>query len=236
MRTPLRFIALLCLLYAMTGAGIAKDGAEYALRWDPTQGGPATPAAAMKLLKMRVRKTQNYEVEYFDVTLPAGTPEGFDAIVRRRRSDTETELTYKLRGGEPLPSEPTLKDWRCPLPRPHERKDEVDVTFMADALTQAAYSRSCSHAGSARELAVPAALQPRAKGCASRMLRLAAKHLKVEQWHLADGSKLLEASWQGANNGRDRDRFRDEVVKPLLGAGAAPLNRSKSAIGGACTK
>jgi hypothetical protein len=212
------------------------QGAEYSLRWDPTQGGPATPAAAIKRLGLKVHKTQDYQVEYFDIALPAGTPEGFDAIVRRRQSDTETELTYKLRGGQPLPAAPNLKNWDCPLPSPNKRKDEIDVTFLADALTQTAFSRSCSHASGARDLAVPAALQARPKGCSSRMHRLASKHLKVERWQMADGSTLIEASWLGTDRPRDRDRFQREVVTPLLGAGAVPMNRSKSAIGGECTK
>lgn len=210
------------------------------MRWDPGQGGPASAAEALKALKLRVTERSEYTIEYFDVTPSEALPPGFSAIMRRRLSGDEAELTLKLRGTARLPDKPSLKHWACPLPRPQKRKDESDITFMGPEDTRKAWSRSCSHESADRQLQVPAALAARPKGCTSTMTRLEAGKLKLEQWRMGDGSTLLEASRVARDTPADLAAFRNTVVAPLLASGIRPLDRSKSAIGGdgaaACVK
>lgn len=225
-------IVLAAACAVASAASTAKPaGAEYSVRWDPTQGGPASAADALKALKLSVDERSEYAVQYYEVTAPETPPPGFDAIMRKRHSADEAELTYKLRGHEPLPGQPTLKKWACPLPTPQKRKDEADVTFMGRDDTRKAWSRSCSHESKDLQLHVPAALAAQPKGCASTMLRLEAGKLKVEQWRMADGSTLLEASRLARDTPGDLAAFRDKVLAPLLAQGIQPIDRSKSAIG-----
>ena len=227
---------LLAALAAMLPCALqaAAPAAEFAVRWDPRQGGPATPQDALRALRLQPGKTRHFEVSYFDFTPPAGLPPGFDPILRRRSSDGTTELTFKLRGGAPLPAHPALRQWACPLGATRDRKDEVDVGFAADGRTLTAYSRSCSIEAPAPGPQPPAALQAQPKGCGSTMTRLQAGKLKVEQWQLADGTTLLEASRPGKHSEASMRAFEREVLKPLLALKIQPLERSKSAIGGDC--
>ena len=226
---------LLCAAALPALASRAAD-AEFAVRWDPREGGPATPQAAMRELQLEAGQTRRFEIEYFDFVPPQGLPPGFDPILRKRFSDGETELTFKLRGPVPLPPHPALKQWDCPLGTTRDRKDEVDLSFLADGKVVTAYSRSCSIEARGRELQPPATLQPRPRGCASTMTRLQAGKLKIEEWRLADGTVLLEASRPGRHEARSVQAFEREVLKPLLALKVQPLQRSKSAIGGECAK
>ena len=233
MKPLLRFgLAVACALASATV--IAKpERAEYSVRWDPAQGGPASAADALKALQLRSTERSEYAVQYYEVNAPDALPPGFDAIMRKRHSADEAELTFKLRGHVPLSGQPALNQWTCPLPAPHKRKDEADVTFMGRDDTRKAWSRSCSHASADLQLQLPAALAAQPKGCPSTMLRLEAGKLKVEQWRMADGSTLLEASRLARDTAGDRAAFRDKVLAPLLAQGIQPIDRSKSMIGGA---
>ncbi|MEO7852750.1 MAG: hypothetical protein ABIR94_10940 [Rubrivivax sp.] len=202
------------------------------MRWDSGQGGPASAADALQALKLRVTKRTKYTIEYFNVTPPEAPPPGFSAIMRRRLSGDEAELTFKLRGTTALADKPSLKHWACPLPRPQKRKDESDITFMGPDDTRKAWSRSCTHESADRQLQVPAALAARPKDCTSTMTRLEAGKLKVEQWRMGDGSTLLEASHVARDTPADLAAFRNKVLTPLLASGIRPLDRSKSSIGG----
>lgn len=228
-------VLLLCAA-ALPGPAAAAAGAEFAVRWDPREGGPATPEAAVRELKLRAGASRRFEIEYFDFVPPPHLPPGFDPILRRRFSDGETELSFKLRGSVPLPPRPTLKQWVCPLGATKDRKDEVDLSFLAEGKVATAYSRSCSIEAKGRELEAPAPLQPRPRGCASTMTRLRAGTLKLEEWRLADGTVLMEASRPGRHAAGSVQAFEREVLKPLLAARVRPLQRSKSAIGGECAK
>jgi hypothetical protein len=208
--------------------------AEFAVRWDPRQGGPATPADALRGLGLQAAAPSHFEIRYFDFSAPADVPPGFDAILRKRVSGSEAELTFKLRGSQPLPSKPTLKHWHCPLGATPDRKDEADLSFGADGRSITAYSRSCNVVSHAVDLQPPPALQARPRGCTSRMTRLRSGKLKVEEWKLADGSTLIEASRPGKHDADSMRAFERQVLQPLLALGAQPLLRSKSAIGGDC--
>jgi hypothetical protein len=188
----------------------------------------------LQALGLQASAPIHFEIRYFDFAPAPGAPEGFAAILRLRLTGGRTELTYKLRGSEPLPAEPSLKRWNCPLGATDNRKDEADVTFIAAGDTVTAYSRSCSIGSRAAELQPPAALQARPRGCTSKMTRLRSGRLKVEQWQLADGSTLLEASRPGRHDAASMQAFEQSVLGPLLALGVQPLQRSKSAIGGEC--
>jgi hypothetical protein len=217
-------------------AGAAAAHAEFAVRWDPRQGGPATPQDALRELRLKASAPSRFEIQYFEFTPPDGLPPGFDAILRKRLNDGEAELTFKLRGDAPLPQQPTLKQWVCPLGNTRDRKDEVDLTFIEAGRVLTAYSRSCNVESRDTTLQPPAALQARPKGCGSTMTRLRSGELKIEQWHLADGTTLLEASRPGRHDAASTRAFEREVLRPLLALKAQPLERSKSAIGGDCAK
>jgi hypothetical protein len=223
-------------LAACTALTCAAQDAEFAVRWDPRQGGPATPQQALQELKLRASKPRRFEVQYFEFTAPAGLPAGFDAILRKRVSQGEAELTFKLRGDAPLPAQPALRRWDCPLGATKDRKDEVDVTFVAAGQALTAHSRSCSIESKNLGLLPPPALQARPTGCGSTMTRLQSGELKIEEWRLADGSTLLEASRPGRHTAASMREFEHQVLEPLLALKVQPLQRSKSAIGGDCAR
>lgn len=214
----------------------AGQDAEFAVRWDPRQGGPATPQDALRDLRLKASAPSHFEVQYFEFSVPAGLPAGFDPILRKRLTGGEAELTFKLRGHAPLPAQPSLKYWDCPLGPTQERKDEADITFVAAGRTLTAYSRSCSLESRQADIQPPAALQARAKGCGSTMTRLRSGKLKIEEWKMADGSVLLEASRPGRHDEASMRAFERQVLQPLLALKVQPLQRSKSALGGGCAR
>lgn len=229
-------LAIVAMLAALPAARAAVPDAEFAVRWDPRQGGPATPQDVLQALKLQADAPRRFEVRYFDFQPPADVPPGFDAILRQRVSGGVTELTFKLRGHAPLPPQPTLEDWSCPLGATNERKDEVDVGFASAGRVLKAWSRSCSVETHDAALQPPPALRARLKGCGSTMTRLTAGHLKIEQWQQADGTTLIEASRPGHDTKASTRSFEREVLAPLLALQVQPLERSKSAIGGDCAR
>jgi hypothetical protein len=232
----LPWATLLALLAAAGLPCAAAQDAEFAVRWDPRQGGPATPQDALRELRLKASAPSHFEILYFGFEPPAGLPAGFDAILRKRLSGGEAELTFKLRGGTPLPAEPTLKQWACPLGPAKDRKDEADVTFVDAGRTITTYSRSCGIESRGADIQPPAVLQARPKGCGSTMTRLRSGNLKIEEWKMADGSVLLEASRPGKHDAASMRDFERQVLEPLLAMKVQPLERSKSAIGGDCAR
>lgn len=229
-----RLLTLLLCVTPVLAALAAKPGAEYSIRWDPTQGGPASAEAVLQLLGLKAGERSRFEVQYFDIANPADAPPGFGAIMRKRTVGSTAQLTYKLRGSTPFPAGSTLKHWHCPLPAPTRRKEETDLSFLGAEQVSTAYSRSCSHSSKQLDIAVPAALQPQPNRCKSSMTRIESGKLKVEEWMLPDANRLVEVSSIGRDNTLDRNAFRDRVVRPLLAAGVQPLQRSKSALSGDC--
>jgi hypothetical protein len=227
--------ALALAAVAMQARADMQD-AEFAVRWDPRQGGPATPQEALHGLRLEASAPSRFEIQYFEFTPPSGVPPGFDAILRKRLTAGQAELTFKLRGGAPLPLQPTLKRWDCPLGATKDRKDEADITFVEAGRTILAYSRSCSIESRHTDIQPPAALLARPKGCGSTMTRLRSGQLKIEEWKMADGSVLLEASRPGRHDEASKGDFERQVLQPLLALKVQPLERSKSAIGGDCAR
>jgi len=225
--------ALLLAAVALLPAHAAAQDAEFAVRWDPRRGGPATPADALHL---QASATSHFELQYFEFSAPAGLPAGFDPILRKRLSGGKAELTFKLRGQAPLPAQPSLKQWDCPLGAAKDRKDEADISFVAVGRSLTAYSRSCSVESRQGNIQPPAALQARPKGCSSTMTRLRSGKLKVEEWKMADGSVLLEASRPGKHDAASIRSFEHQVLQPLLALNVQPLEISKSALGRDCAR
>jgi hypothetical protein len=225
-------VALCALPGAAAWAGKAQ--AEYSVRWDPAEGGPSTVEQTLMALGTQADKHSQFEVQYFDIANPADAPAGFTAILRKRIVGSTAQLTYKLRGDKPWPEPSAVKPWSCPLPAPNERKEEVDVAFLGPQQLSKTWSRSCSHRSQQLDIAAPAALQPRPNSCLSKMKRATAGKLKVEEWRLPDGSRLIEVSQFGQDTVKASAHFRDHVVEPLLALQAKPVQRSKSSLGGNC--
>ena len=206
--------------------------AEFALRWSTADGGPPTAADALRQLGRKPQgKEKTFSVRYFDIATPADAPSGAKALLRQRQTQKKAQLTYKLRSAAPLAG---AAGWRCPLPSPNESKDEADVSFLALDQVKAVHSRSCTFESADLSLSPPAGLGATPKPCASSMRRLESGDLTVEAWSLGGAATLIEVSRKGLDRDKDRQRFRDEVVRPLLAAGAVPVDRSKSELGSDC--
>lgn len=206
--------------------------AEYAIRWDPAQGGPSTGTAVATLLGLDVDKVKVYQVEYFDIRAEGGAPA---VIARRRTRGDTTQLTLKSRStqgqGASAPS-----DASCALGGAATGKTEVDVTMLAGEQTQRATSISCTLEGS-RDLAFAPELHATAKGCPATMRRFRTDEVEIEEWAVRGGAqRLIEVSRKGADDAATSRRFLDTVVTPLLAAKALPLAGSKTQFVTACRR
>ncbi len=200
--------------------------AEYAVRWDPSRGGPDSGPAVAAALGLHVDKVKVYQIDYFDVAGADGTA---PVIARRRTRGDTTQLTLKMRGTDGLASAP-----HCALGGAAEGKTEVDVTMLADGLAKRAPSFSCTLEG-ARGLAFAPELHARSKGCVATMRRLQADDMDIEEWSVHGGAqRLIEVSMKGADDAATQRRFAERVVAPLVGARAAPLADSKTEFVSGC--
>ena len=219
-------------LPAAAKSAVDAGRAEFALRWSSADGGPPSAADALRRLGRKPQgKEKTFNVRYFDIATPADAPSGATALLRQRRTQKKTQLTYKLRSTAPLAG---AAGWRCPLPSPNESKDEADVSFLALDQVKTVHSRSCTFESADLSLSPPAGLHATPKPCASSMRRLEAPGATAEAWSLGGGVLLIEVSRKGLDRDKDRQRFRDEIVRPLLAAGAVPVDRSKSELGSDC--
>lgn len=205
--------------------------AEYAVRWDPAHGGPQTAKAVMDLLGKPEADSDRYEVVYLSVTAPSSSPPGYESILReRKKGATKFQLTFKYRGPRPFPGG---SDWLCPLPGSVERKDEVDVSIVLEGDPRRTYSRSCTVKSGDGPVVIPIGLNAKRPACSSKMLRLEAGGLKVEEWQLG-GETVIEVSRSGLDTLADLDSFRNDVVGPLVKAKAKPVGQSKTELGTSC--
>jgi len=195
-------------------------GAEYAIRWNPHDGGPATAAETLALLGLRARHSARFSVDYFDLPPAAMATPGFATILRQRVDAAgHAAVTWKLRGDH------ALSRWVCPLRDARDVKAEVDVGFNgADTVTRR-YSYSCT---SDDLEAASALLSARANGCPATVTRKESGRVRVEEWRLPGGAVLLEVSGTGKDTSAALARFRLQVVVPLLAAGIRPAPESKT--------
>lgn len=224
-------LAAACLLAA--SAALAAADAEFAIRWDPADGGPASIEAIAESLHLPEGKRKNFEVRYFSIKQPTDAPAGASAIARERLSGGEMESMYKLRSPAAFPSRGPQADWRCPFQVDAKRKNEVDVGWSADGVWKKNYSRSCEADGHIAEL-LPARFMAKPLDCTSSMLRMSSGQLKIEHWSLSGGRQAFEVSANGKDSDAEREAFARRVVHPLIARGVKPLQQSKTQLGSSC--
>jgi hypothetical protein len=213
-----------CIVPADTPPPAAS--AEYAIRWKPREGGPATADETLTALKLRAKHTDRFSVDYYELPPATTAPAGFSTILRRRVDAAgRATATWKLRGDR------ALAEWTCPLRDARQAKAEVDVAFgSVDAIVRR-YSYSCTSDNP--DLAA-SLLSARAHGCPAAVTRKDAGRWRVEEWRLAGGAVLLEVSGGGADTADTLEQFRRQVAMPLLAAGIRPAQESKTEQFGLC--
>ena len=227
---PVRIIVAASCVAVSSAAG-ASGQAEYAFRWDPAHGGPASIAQALAALGLAGKERTTFVVRYIDVARPPGLPEDYVAIGRERTSDKDRDTMYKLRGPDPPPG--ALATWKCPLRGKAETKREVDIGWTGDAAPRRAHSVSCTvDAPAAR--ALPKSLDPRPASCTSRMERVRSGDVKIEQWTFPRGQQVFEVSFPGTDDAATLERFLTRIVDPLARHDAVPLHDSKTELGSRC--
>jgi hypothetical protein len=228
----MHFLYVLSILFLLPSSLAAQPAAEpqdaeYAMRWNGDKGGPRTAKKVLKALGKEAEESKDYEILYFDFPPPEDAPAGFKSILRQRKSGEKHELTFKYRGDHPLSA------WKCPISSaPDESKEEVDVSVLAEGQTKRSFSYSCTLKGS-KPIEPPQELKASPKSCSSKMTRLKAGKLKVEEWHLPEGVTLVEVSRNGSNTPQDLESFQ-EIVGKLVKEGVEPSDRSKTELGGDC--
>jgi hypothetical protein len=225
-------LALAALVAGHSGAAAPREPhrAEYAVRWNPAEGGLATVAEVLALLGASGERGETFEVRYFDVARPAGAPAGATTILRQRTgADGRAEIRLKYRRTRPLASA-----WGCPAGAPYRAVEEVDIGFGGADAPSRVYSYACTLAAAEP----PAELHAVAKKCASRVTRFEvgstrAEAYKVEEWKLPDGGIRLEVSRTAPNDVDELARFAGLVSK-LRERGVRPLDESKTEMGSLC--
>jgi hypothetical protein len=199
--------------------------AEFAVRWDPSEGGVPNARAVLDFLGAPGMTGEVYEVRYFDLPRPDGAPADSTVILRQRRKvGGKAELRLKYRRDRPLAG-----PWQCPAGRPYEKKKEVDVSVAGPGDSSRVYSYSCDLTGEQP----PPSLSASPKSCNSRVVRYAFGGLKIEEWTLPGGNKQLEVSRSAPNDGEELRRF-EHLVSRLREKGVRPSSRSKTELGSQC--
>jgi hypothetical protein len=225
-------VAIVALTEGFWGSSFAMD-AEYAIRWNPAEGGPKTVEETVEALgDESMSRLQTFTVQYFDVrTPPSDAPHGATTILRRRSIGTRYELALKYRSVDPLGVS------KCALPGVDRSKYEVDVS-LGERNTPARrfYSFSCEVASDAGPIAPPIELEARLLPCVSRITRRDTQRTRsrIEEWRLQGGGVELEVSREGTDSKADLETFEREVADPLLAKGIKASPGSKSEIGSAC--
>ncbi len=220
--------SLLLAASFVPAAGLAAgepDRAEYAVRWDPAEGGPANAQELLSLLGASDNAGRAYEVRYFDLPRPATAPPDSIVILRQRtREDGKAEVRLKYRSTHPL-----AESWACPDGARFEKAQELDVSFAASAEPSRVYAYSCTLAANAP----PAFLGAVAKPCAVRMVRYEHEGDRIEEWTLAGGGVRLEVSRAASNSPKPLAKF-GKLVERLRALGVRPLDESKTEFGSRC--
>lgn len=220
--------ALLVAAALLPAAGLLAgepERAEYAVRWDPAEGGPASVRELLAFLGAQASTGRAYEVRYFDFPRPANAPPDSIAILRQRtREDGKAEIRLKYRSAHPLP-----ESWACPDGARFKKAEELDVSFAASPEPARVYAYSCTLVAKAP----PAVLGATPKSCAARMVRYEFEGDKIEKWTLPGGGARLEVS-RAAPNGPEQLAKFGELVERLRARGVKPLDESKTEFGSRC--
>lgn len=199
--------------------------AEYAVRWDPSEGGFSNAQEVLAFLNAPQKAGEAFEVRYFDLPLPASAPPNSTTILRQRsRAAGKTEIRLKYRRAQPLADK-----WECPNDAPYEKNEEVDVSFVGTERPSRVYSYSCTLTA---ELP-PASLGAVPKKCTSRMVRYHFDGLKIEEWTLPGGNVKVEVSHAAQNSSNEVAKFA-EFVSKLRERGVKPSDQSKTELGSRC--
>jgi hypothetical protein len=207
-------------------AAVEPANAEYVIRWNARDGGPATINDTLGLLKSRATRDRKFKVDYYDLPPKLAAPPGYSVILRRRVEEgVAAELTWKLRG------DAALADWTCPLRNAKESKAEVDVALQGADTVARSFSYSCTSDGPD---AAAAELSATLKGCAAIVTRRVAGPLKLEEWHFPGDVVIIDVAMSGANNPGSLELFRTRIAQPLFAAGVVALAESKADLGSHC--
>lgn len=202
----------------------SPSDAEYAIRWNPAAGGPATVARVFALLGLPISPPEPYIVRYYDLPKPATAPAPATVILRgRTKPGGKTQIRLKYRLDQPLAA------WACPPGSPFEQSSEVDVTWLPDGPPKRVFAYSCT----LKAVAPPPALSASPKPCSAEMTRYAAGGFKVEAWRMPKGETQLEVSCSGPDTPEELAKFAT-VAKTLIGQGVKPAGHSKTKLGSAC--
>jgi len=220
-----RLLLSAVLVPAAALSGGEPGHAEYAVRWDPSQGGPANVRELLDFLGASEGGGHAYEVRYFDLPRPEGAPAGATPILRLRIADGgDAEVRLKYRTEQPLEGR-----WGCPAGASFEKSEEVDVTFSAAAMPARMYAYSCT----LEARTPPALLGATPKSCAARMVRYKSGDDKIEEWALPGGALRLEVSRTTSGSPKHEKKFR-KLVDRLRARGVKPLDESKTELGSRC--
>lgn len=225
-------VSLLCCV-PVPGACADDPGAEYAIRWAASAGTPDTPEKVLQILGLKPGKGGKFTVRYHDVDPTAAPLSGFSAIVRERVGK-KTDVAWKYRGAEPMPSH-DRDSWRCPLLKEAKRKDEIDVSITGASTARRTYSRSCTSEQTIQQ-AVPVGLKLTPRGCRGDVTTREAKGstVGVERWQLQSGAVFLEVSWKGPSTPAELEAGLATIVARLIASGVQPLERSMTDIASGC--
>ncbi len=220
-----RALLLAAAVLPATGLAAAEPGrAEYAVRWDPADGGPASAAELLSFLGASNAEGRRYEVRYFDFPAPAGAPAGAAPILRQRvAQDGEAEIRLKYRSAQPLSGA-----WACPEGAGFRKSEETDVTFAASG-PERSFAYSCSLDAASP----PALLAATPKTCSARMVRYEHGGDKIEEWTLPGGGVRLEVSRTGSDDAKHAAKF-GKLVDRLRARGVKPLDESKTELASRC--
>jgi len=236
MKRLMMAISLAGIILSPGTARADTSAAEYAVRWNPKEGGPESAQAVARLFSIEVKDKDldRYEVRYLVMSgQPADTPVGFKAILRERiKNNKKFELALKYRGNSPLPAAPDLEH-DCPLPGKTTAKDEIDITLLSGNEVRRVYSRSCKTKND-DPIVVPTALKATYPECASKITRIEKDDLTVEEWRLPDNTAMIEVSQKGDDSMEHFNGFKTEVFDKLVNAQIKPLDRSKTELGSSC--
>ena len=200
--------------------------AEYVIRWNARDGGPASLNDVLGVLKSRATRDRKFNVDYYDLPPTLATPAGYSVILRRRVEDgVAAELAWKLRGDAPL------VDWTCGLRNAKESKAEVDVAFQAADKVARSFSYSCTSDGPD---AAVAELSATPKGCTAIVTRKVAGPIKLEEWHFPGDVVIIDVSMVSVNKPAALELFRTRIAQPLFAAGVVALPESKADLGSHC--
>lgn len=218
----------------------AWDRAEYAVRWYPKNGGPATAQEVIGTLFPAAPKPKQsaFTVRYHDWTSEPAVPTGTKPILRERENqdvsdDERFELTYKIRSDAEFD---VLEGW-CALPDA-EKKRETDISAVDDKNVRSAYSVSCTATSKSAMPHVPPVFSSTPKPCHATVFRLMVKpggeKVKIETWQLPGDDSMIEVSRSGNNSAQHIKKFQEEIVVPLLAAGAKPIAEGKTSAASTC--